>query len=148
MSSGVQRLSRQDVRSVGVYQKVILLCILAYLAAVVVSIVLPPELRILVSLGMIGVSIASTVFVFLLAMKVYSTGMGVLLGILTLIPCIGLIVLLIVNGKATSVLRAHGYKVGLLGANLSAEPEPPRRPRQPGDARGTGKRTAEEEHED
>ncbi len=83
MSSGVQRLSRQDVRSVGVYQKVILLCILAYLAAVVVSFALPPELRILVSLGIIGVSIASTVFVFLLAMKVYSTGIGVLLGILT-----------------------------------------------------------------
>ena len=36
-------------------------------------------------------------------MKVYSTGLGIVLGLLTLIPCVGLIVLLIVNGKATSV---------------------------------------------
>jgi hypothetical protein len=57
--------------------------------------------------------------VFLLAIKVYSTGVGVLLGILTLVPCIGLIVLLIVNGKATGILKQNGIKVGLLGANLS-----------------------------
>jgi len=43
----------------------------------------------------------------------------VLLGILTLIPCIGLIVLLVVNGKATGILKQNGIKVGLLGANLS-----------------------------
>jgi hypothetical protein len=44
---------------------------------------------------------------------------GVLLGILTLIPLIGLIVLLVINGKATKVLRANGHRVGLLGASLS-----------------------------
>jgi hypothetical protein len=30
-----------------------------------------------------------------------------------------LIVLLIINGKATAVLKARGYAVGLLGASLS-----------------------------
>jgi hypothetical protein len=30
-----------------------------------------------------------------------------------------LIVLLIINGKATSVLKEHGYSVGMLGASLS-----------------------------
>ena len=59
------------------------------------------------------------VFVFLLAIKVYSTGIGVLLGILALIPCIGLLVLLVVNIKATGILKKNGIKVGLLGANLS-----------------------------
>ena len=65
-------------------------------------------------IGLIGL-----VLVFLLATKVYGTALGVLLGILTLVPCVGLIVLLIVNGKATSVLRQNGHRVGLLGADLS-----------------------------
>jgi len=39
--------------------------------------------------------------------------------ILTIIPLIGLIVLLIINSKATSALRAAGVRVGLLGANLN-----------------------------
>jgi hypothetical protein len=41
------------------------------------------------------------------------------LGVLALIPLVGLIVLLIVNGKATKILREHGVRVGLMGAKLS-----------------------------
>jgi hypothetical protein len=41
------------------------------------------------------------------------------LGILTLVPLLGLIILLIVNQRATGVLQAKGYRVGLLGASLS-----------------------------
>lgn len=61
--------------------------------------------------------IVATVFVFLLSIKVYGTGLGIVLGVLTLIPCVGLIVLLVVNGKATSVLSRNGIRVGLLGAD-------------------------------
>jgi hypothetical protein len=39
--------------------------------------------------------------------------------ILTIIPLVGLIVLLVINSKATSALRASGVRVGFLGANLS-----------------------------
>jgi hypothetical protein len=63
--------------------------------------------------------VAGTTLVFLLAIKVYGTRVGILLGILTLIPLVSLIVLLRVNAKATSVLRQNGIKVGLLGADLS-----------------------------
>jgi hypothetical protein len=80
---------------------------------------LPPGLQILLYIASGVLSIAGTVFVFMLAMKVYSTGLGIVLGLLTLIPCVGLIVLLIVNGKATSVLQANGISVGLLGADPS-----------------------------
>lgn len=41
------------------------------------------------------------------------------MAILTLIPCIGLIVLLIINGKATSILKQNDVRVGLIGANMS-----------------------------
>ena len=39
--------------------------------------------------------------------------------ILTIIPLVGLIILLVINSKATSALRAAGVRVGLLGANLN-----------------------------
>ena len=116
---GVKSGTREDLRSVAKHQKGILVCILIYLIAVVFQFALPPELRALLGLGVLVVGLVGTVFVFLLAIKVYSTGVGVLLGILTLVPCIGLIVLLIVNGKATAILKQNGIKVGLLGADLS-----------------------------
>jgi len=112
-------LSREDLRSTATYQKGILVCILAYILLVGFQFALPPEARLFLALAAPAVVITATVFVFLLATKVYSTGLGVLLGILTLIPCVGLIVLLIINGKATGVLKKHGIRVGLLGAKLS-----------------------------
>ncbi len=101
------------------YQKGILVCILIYLIAMVFQFALPPELRPIIGVGVLLVGLTGTVFVFLLAIRVYSTAVGVLLGILTFIPCIGLLVLLMVNGKATGILKQNGIKVGLLGADLS-----------------------------
>jgi hypothetical protein len=121
MSNSPQRseLSRQDLYSIAIYQRIIIFCILAYLIAVVAQFAVPQELRIVLGLVFMGVAVAATVFVFLLAIKVYQVGLGVLLGILTLIPCIGLITLLIINGKATAVLQKHGYRVGFLGADMA-----------------------------
>jgi hypothetical protein len=119
-------LSRDALRNVATYQKAILLCILAnivvWIVAVSTQTVLPPVLQVLLLLVILAVSVTATVFVFLLATQVYSTGMGVLLGILTLFPCIGLLTLLIINSKATTVLRKHGIRVGFLGAKTSDIP--------------------------
>jgi hypothetical protein len=116
---GVLSGKREDVRSVAQYQKGILICILIYLIAVVCQFLIPQEIFALLAAGVLVVAVVGTVFVFLLATKVYSTSVGILLGILTLIPCVGLLVLLIVNGKATNILRQNGIRVGLLGARLS-----------------------------
>ena len=116
---GVNSGSLADLRSVAQFQKGILVCILIYLVAVVAQFAIPQDVRPLVGLGVLVVGLVGTVFVFLLATKVYNVGIGILLGILTLIPCLGLIVLLVVNGKATSILKRNGIKVGLLGADLS-----------------------------
>ncbi len=116
---GVVSGRREDLRSVAVYQKGILVCILVYLIAVFFQFALPPEIRPLVGLGVAMVGLAGMVFVLLLAVKVYNVVLGILLGILTLVPCIGLLVLLMVNGKATTILKQNGIKVGLLGANLA-----------------------------
>ncbi len=116
---GVLSGSREDLRSVAVYQKGILICILIYLIMVIVQLAIPEDLRPLLALGVVPLGIVGAVFVFLLAIKVYGTGLGIVLGILSLVPLIGLFVLLVVNGKATRVLRDNGIHVGLLGADLS-----------------------------
>ncbi len=93
--TGVLSGSRDDLRSVAKCQKGILMCILIYLVAVFGQVVLPPEIRPLVGLGVLVVGLVGAVFVFMLAIKVYGTALGILLGVLSLIPCIGLIVLLL-----------------------------------------------------
>ncbi len=116
---GVKSGKQEDVRAVAVYQKGILVCILCYLLVVIGQFALPPALRPYLPLAMLPIGIAGLIFVFLLSTKVYSTTVGLLLAILTFLPCIGVLVLLMINGKATNILRQNGHKVGLLGASLS-----------------------------
>src|SRR5262249_38717777 len=100
-------------------QKAVLVCILVYLLLFIAQFFWPPALRLVLILGAIAATTTAAVFVFLLAPKVYSMGVGIALAILTLIPCIGFIALLIINAKATSVLKERGIRVGLLGAKMS-----------------------------
>lgn len=115
---GVLSGRQEDVQSVALYQRGVMVCILLYLLAVGAQIVTPADFRVFLAIGALLVVLSGAVFVFLLAIKVYGAGLGVLLGLLTLIPCLGLIVLLVVNSKATKVLRQNGYTVGLLGGRL------------------------------
>ena len=115
-------IMRGDLREIASRQRAIMICILIYLIAIVGQFALPPMLRIVVGLGMFAVSVVAAVFIFMLAIKLYNTGLGIVLGILTLVPIVGLIVLLIVNGKATRVLKSKGIHVGLLGANPTEIP--------------------------
>ncbi|MHA3772539.1 hypothetical protein ACXR0O_13470 [Verrucomicrobiota bacterium sgz303538] len=49
----------------------------------------------------------------------YSLTLRIALAFLIVVPLVNLVVLLVLNAKATSRLRAAGYKVGLLGAKSS-----------------------------
>jgi hypothetical protein len=123
LSGAKQGLDREDLRSVAAYQKGILYCILGQLLAMPAMALgargLPPLVLLVVALAFWGIAITATVFVFMLASKLYGTGMGIVLGIATLLPCLGLVALLIISAKATTVLRDHGIRVGLLGAKMS-----------------------------
>jgi hypothetical protein len=116
---GINSGSRDDLKSVAKYQKGILVCILIYIVTVFGQLAVPANVRFIFAIVVVLTGLVGTIFVFLLAMKVYSPAVGVLYGILTLVPCIGLLMLMVVNGKATSVLKQNGIKVGLLGADLS-----------------------------
>ena len=116
---GENQLDEETLGRIASYQRIILLCVLAYIMLIVFQFFIPPEYRFLL-IGALGITaVTAMIGVFLLSVQVYNVGLGIVLGILTLIPLIGLFVLLTINGKATSILRMHGIHVGLLGADFS-----------------------------
>jgi hypothetical protein len=122
---GVRSGRREDLRSIAVYQKGVLTCLLLSIVLVMAAQQVSAQKTASpgVGLALLGLvvanSLAATVFAVLLAIKVYDLGVGLLLGVLSLVPCAGLVVLLIINGRATKTLRANGHRVGLFGANLA-----------------------------
>jgi hypothetical protein len=117
--AGVKSGRREDVRAVAVYQKGILVCILTYLLAIVAMFLVPLAVRPVIGFLVMGVIITAVVFVSLLCAKIYSTAVAIIFAVLTLVPCLNLIMLLVLNAKATSILRENGHTVGLMGADLS-----------------------------
>ena len=116
---GVNSGRMEDLRLVAGYQKGIIFCILGYFAAGATQRAFPFPVPLIIVLC---VAVTGAVFVVLLALKVYPLRTGITLGILTLVPLAGLVALLLVNGKATAILKNNGHAVGLLGANLSRIP--------------------------
>jgi predicted RNA-binding Zn-ribbon protein involved in translation (DUF1610 family) len=112
----------EDLKQIASYQRGVILCILvqflAYIAYGALSRV-NPIMAAIPSLVVLGAVIAGVVFAVLLAVRVYSTGAGIAMGILAIVPCLGLIMLLIINQAATKKLTENGIKVGFLGANMS-----------------------------
>jgi|SRR5580658_7597184 hypothetical protein len=115
-----------DLKKIALQQRGIILCILSIIILYVLIFTVgrggPPIIMAVFGLVYLGVVITAAVFTFMLAISVYNTGMGIVMGIFSLVPCIGVLVLLAINGKATTILRAHGIKVGLLGADPSKIP--------------------------
>jgi hypothetical protein len=124
--TGILSGSREDLRRVAQYQKGIISCILLqflFYLIFVLGAALGPYggLGSLIALlGLLAAGIAGAVFVFMLAIKVYGIGLGIAFAIGSFFPCLGLILLLVINGKATSILQQNGIKVGFLGANPAA----------------------------
>jgi hypothetical protein len=133
---------RENLRTIAIYQMGLIVCFLIQFLSVITIVVftlaffpvrpddaigthrLAVEIIRSVGLVLLAASVVAMVFAFLLSLKVYSTAMGIFLAMLTLVPCLGLFVLLVVNSRATFVLRQNGHKVGLLGARLSEFKDP------------------------
>lgn len=65
------------------------------------------------------------IFVFLLSWELRGAFGAVVFGLATVVPCMGLIVLTLVNGYASAELKKHGVKVGVFGASLADIDERP-----------------------
>ena len=119
------RKSPEGVREIAKRQRGIILCILGLFIVYGLMIVgqraFPPAVVFGLAAVIVALDITGVVFVFLLTTKLYGVGVGILLGILTFAPCIGLITLLVVNAKAPAILKEAGLKVGMLGASIPAD---------------------------
>jgi hypothetical protein len=115
MTTLPENLSRDDLRDVATRQKVIIVCLALYVALALLALFVPASIAQLIYIFTSVVVIVATIFVFLLATKLYGAGFGILLGLLTLLPLIGIVVLLIVNARAIAVLRSAGVDVGFFG---------------------------------
>jgi len=112
-------VSREELRKIARYQKIVIYCVLVYLLLVAAFFRAPEPLKPLLSLAGLAMNVLSAVFVWLLAFRLYSTAGAIFIGIMTLIPLVGLGALLVINSAATSELRNNGVKVGFLGAKIS-----------------------------
>ena len=66
------------------------------------------------------------IFVFLLSWELRRGGfVALMLGLATLVPAMGLLVLTLVNGYASAELKKHGVKVGVFGASVADIDERP-----------------------
>lgn len=106
-------LPNERIEAVADGQRMVIFAILLYIATAIVITAVDEIFGLLgigaVVLGIIGLlKVASGLG--------YSTGVKVLLVVLVFVPIASLLMLVIVNGKATKALKADGYKVGLLGA--------------------------------
>jgi hypothetical protein len=116
-------MERVKLKQIATGQRIVILCILANIILYIILMTVAknvPALAIVILLAYIAGVITAAVFLFKLAINIYGVATGIILGIGTLIPLVGLIILLVVNGKATKILRGNGLKVGFLGANPSS----------------------------
>lgn len=122
-----ETLDRDNLRKIATYQRAVLICLLSQFLLgpfmfVCVMPFAPGRPSDVVLLGLVAgliLGVVGTVFSFKLSAKIYSTKLGVTLAIMTFIPLYGLVILLIINSRATAVLNRHGISVGLFGANSS-----------------------------
>ena len=126
---GIRNQSIQALRSVATAQKGLIFSILAYLIALAIMIVIAVVMRsdpstafvllIIPRLVYAAAAISAFVFTIMLAVQVMHPVAGVLVALLTCVPCVGLIVLIAINQQAISVLKRNGIQVGFFGADMS-----------------------------
>jgi hypothetical protein len=87
---GVKSGLVEDLKTVAVAQKAIIVCIALNMLAGGGRVFIPQEWQLLLVPGLVILFLAQAAAVMLLAMKVYSIGTGILYGIGAMIPCVGL----------------------------------------------------------
>jgi hypothetical protein len=111
---------RQPVRLVAKYQRWVIFALLGNIVANILAIATAGQ-DLPVRLVVVVLALAAVVFgmaaIFLLTKQLMNAVFGVVFAIAMILPCISLIVLLLVNQKATAYLQSNGVRVGFLGVN-------------------------------
>lgn len=112
-----------EIRQTALLQKGLIVCIGLQIVAIVAVAFLPPQLQPIGAGFYVVVALVGGICTFLLSMTLYGIGLGILMSAASGIPCIGVFVLLTINGKATAELREYGLDVGLFGVPWSKIPK-------------------------
>jgi hypothetical protein len=124
-----QQSDRERLRAIAKAHGNVNMVILVYLLLVAGNIalrILGPAIPfsgvfgLLIGIAGLGVLIFGAIAVFRLAKILHGTGLAVVFAVGMIIPCVGLILLLVLSQSATKQLQAGGIRVGLLGANPSS----------------------------
>ena len=111
---------RDKLRRVAKHQRLVIFALLASIGSNIVAVVAggqPPAIQLVVLAMGHRCRNLTMVSVFMLANELYNAGIGTLCAILMIVPCVSLIVLLVVNQKATSLLQSNGVRVGFFGTH-------------------------------
>ena len=73
----------------------------------------------IIQLAIISLGLAVVIFCAILAFKVYGKLAAILLTILCIIPLVNLIAFLVVNSRTNKIIKSHGFRVGLAGADIN-----------------------------
>ncbi len=115
--------SREDLRKIAARYNRLVVCIVGEAVAAVAAIVAGcSNLMTLLAVVLVAMGIAALagfILVVMLSMSLYSVGRGICLGIVALIPYLGLVILLSANHDARRLLKENGIRVGLLWADMS-----------------------------
>ena len=109
--------STNAIEEVAEGQRLVIYAILVNILSVALAQLVDPLL------GLVGLGAAVLAIIGLLRLAGgmgWSTGIKILLIIVVFLPLLSLVMLLMVNARATERLKAAGYKVGLLGAKKPA----------------------------
>ena len=112
-----------EVRQIAFLQKGIISFIGIYIVLLISTQLVPAQYRFVIEVVYCVAAIAAMICTWLLAITLYGFAMGFLAGLGTGIPCIGILVLAQVNGKATEELKAYGVPVGLFGVPWRETPK-------------------------
>jgi len=117
----VQPAEREKLRRVARYQRWVLYALLGQILVYVLMLLLYGAgfygTGGAISYLFLPLAIFSMVAIFLLGKELIHVALAAICTVLMILPCISLLVLLVINGRATRLLQQHGVKVGLMGAN-------------------------------
>lgn len=114
------KFSREDLKWIATCQRGMVFLILCYFCTLLAWAFIPPELAIIPALMILLIGVVGLGFVVAQSLKVFNTVLAIIFGLLAMIPCVGLLILLLVNVRATTILKSHGIKVGFFGAKVSS----------------------------
>ncbi|WP_445359860.1 hypothetical protein ACJJIL_12630 [Microbulbifer sp. EKSA005] len=117
LESGLSRNELENLLVIAKRQKSLLLTFLVYFLVAGYSGTAGPELKLILQLAAIPLMIAVVILTARLSWRLYGRFGAVSMIALSLFPLVNLIILLIVNSKANTVLKKAGFRVGLAGAS-------------------------------